>query len=159
MPANLPPQYIAAEQRYRAAKDVEDKIAALQEMLAVMPRHKGTDKLHAGLRSKIAKLSQESERKAATARRAGFYIRREGAGQVVLTGSPNAGTGSPDGAGLRNDLRQLWNRSPDASTGSPTITRPDASTGSNAAGAATGSPPSGDALRAALAALWKGGTE
>ncbi len=91
MPANLPPQYKAAEQRYRAAKDVEDKIAALQEMLAVMPRHKGTDKLHAGLRGKIAKLTQESERKSATARRAGFFIRREGAGQIVLTGSPNTG--------------------------------------------------------------------
>ncbi len=91
MPANLPPRYIAAEQRYRAAKDIEDKLAALQEMLALLPRHKGTDKLHAGLRSKIAKLSQESERKAATARRSGFFIRREGAGQVVLAGAPNAG--------------------------------------------------------------------
>ncbi len=91
MPANLPPRYIAAEQRYREAKDVDDKLAALQEMLAVMPRHKGTDKLHAGLRSKIAKLNQESERKAATAKRAGFFIRREGAGQIVLTGAPNTG--------------------------------------------------------------------
>ncbi len=56
-----------------------------------MPRHKGTDKLHAGLRAKIAKLTQESERKAATARRAGFSVRREGAGQIVLAGAPNTG--------------------------------------------------------------------
>lgn len=91
MPANLPPRYKAAEERFRAAKYVDDKIAALQEMLAVMPRHKGTDKLHAGLRSKIAKLNQESERKAATARRAGFSVRREGAGQIVLAGAPNTG--------------------------------------------------------------------
>jgi uncharacterized protein len=91
VPANLPPRYKAAEERFRAAKDVDDKIAALQEMLAVMPRHKGTDKLHAGLRSKIAKLNQESERKAATARRAGFSVRREGAGQIVLAGAPNTG--------------------------------------------------------------------
>ncbi len=91
MPANLPPQYFEAEKRYRAAKDVDDKIAALQDMLGIMPHHKGTDKLQAGLRAKIAKLSQESDRKLATARRAGFYIRREGAGQIVLTGPANTG--------------------------------------------------------------------
>lgn len=60
-------------------------------MLAIMPKHKGTDKLHAELRRKIARLSQEAEKKYATARRAGFYIRREGAGQVILVGPTNVG--------------------------------------------------------------------
>ncbi|GAH99075.1 unnamed protein product, partial [marine sediment metagenome] len=55
------------------------------------PKHKGTDKLHAELRRKIARLSQEAEKKYATARRAGFYIRREGAGQVILVGPTNVG--------------------------------------------------------------------
>ena len=91
MPANLPPQYFEAEKRYRVAKDAEEKIEALQAMLAIMPRHKGTDRLHAGLRRKIARLSQEAEKKYATARRAGFYIRREGAGQVILVGLANVG--------------------------------------------------------------------
>jgi ribosome-interacting GTPase 1 len=91
MPANLPPQYFEAEKRFRSAKEPEEKIAALQAMLAVMPRHKGTDKLHAMLRQKIARFSQEAERKYATARRAGFYISREGAGQVMLVGPANAG--------------------------------------------------------------------
>ena len=91
MPANLPPQYFEAERRYRSAKDPEEKIAALEEMLAIMPHHKGTDKLQAALRQKIAKFSQEAERKYATARRAGFYIRREGAGQVMLVGPTNTG--------------------------------------------------------------------
>jgi len=91
MPANLPPQYFEAEKRYRVAKDPEEKIEALQSMLAIMPRHKGTDKLHAALRRKIARLSQEAEKKYATARRAGFQIRREGAGQVVLVGLANVG--------------------------------------------------------------------
>jgi hypothetical protein len=91
MPANLPPQYFEAERRYRSAKDPEEKIAALEEMLAIMPHHKGTDKLHAVLRQKIAKFSQEAERKYATARRAGFYIKREGAGQVMLVGPANTG--------------------------------------------------------------------
>jgi len=91
MPANLPPQYFDAEKRYRMAKDPEEKIEALQAMLAIMPRHKGTDKLHAGLRRKIAQLSQEAEKKYATARRTGFYIGKEGAGQVVLVGPTNVG--------------------------------------------------------------------
>jgi len=91
MPANLPPQYFEAEKRYRSAREPEEKIAALEEMLAIMPHHKGTDRLHAVLRQKIAKLSQEAERKYATARRAGFYISREGAGQVMLVGPANVG--------------------------------------------------------------------
>ena len=91
MPANLPPQYFEAEKRYRSAREPDEKIAALEAMLAIMPRHKGTDRLHAVLRQKIAKFSQEAERKSATARRAGFYITREGAGQVMLIGPANTG--------------------------------------------------------------------
>jgi uncharacterized protein len=91
MPANLPPQYFEAEKRYRAAREPEEKIAALETMLAIMPKHKGTDRLHGDLRRKIAKLSQEAERKLATARSTGFYIKREGAGQVMLVGLPNVG--------------------------------------------------------------------
>jgi ribosome-interacting GTPase 1 len=90
MPANLPPQYFDAEKRYRQAKTPEDKIEALEIMLAVMPKHKGTDHLHGDLRRRIAKLTEEAERKAATSR-ASFYIRKEGAGQVALIGLPNAG--------------------------------------------------------------------
>jgi hypothetical protein len=91
MPANLPPQYYGAEKRYRLAKEPDEKIAALRAMLAIMPKHKGTDKLHADLRRKIAKFSQEAERKYATARRTGFYINPEGAGQVMLVGPANSG--------------------------------------------------------------------
>jgi len=91
MPANLPPQYFEAEKRYRSAREPEEKIAALEEMLAIMPHHKGTDRLRAVLTQKIAKFSQEAEHKLATARRAGFYINREGAGQIMLVGPANTG--------------------------------------------------------------------
>jgi ribosome-interacting GTPase 1 len=90
MPANLPPQYYDAEKRFRAARTPEDKIEALEIMLAIMPRHKGTDHLYGDLRRRIAKLTEEAERKAATSR-ASFYIRKEGAGQVALIGLPNSG--------------------------------------------------------------------
>jgi small GTP-binding protein len=90
MPANLPPQYFEAEKRYRSAKDTDDKIAALEEMLAIMPKHKGTDHLKADLRRKIAKLTQEAEKKSAT-QRASMVIQKEGAAQIVVIGLPNAG--------------------------------------------------------------------
>ena len=92
MPANLPPQYHEAEKRYRSATDPEEKIEALQTMLAIMPKHKGTDKLHADLRRRIAKLTEESEKQYATTKRGDTHrIRKEGAGQVILVGLPNAG--------------------------------------------------------------------
>jgi ribosome-interacting GTPase 1 len=90
MPANLPPQYFDAEKQFRTARSPEEKTEALEAMLAIMPKHKGTDKLRADLRRKIAKISEEAERKYATSR-ISFHIRKEGAGQVALVGLPNVG--------------------------------------------------------------------
>ncbi len=92
MPANLPPQYFEAEGRYRLAKTVEEKIEALQAMLTIMPKHKGTDRLHGDLRRKLAKLRAELQKKKKTGKRTFSYaVEREGAGQVVLVGPPNVG--------------------------------------------------------------------
>ncbi len=90
MPANLPPQYFEAEKNFRAAKTPAEKIVALEEMLAIMPKHKGTDHLRAELRGRIAKLSQEASRKSG-AQRATMVIEKEGAAQVAVVGLPNAG--------------------------------------------------------------------
>jgi len=90
MPANLPPQYFDAEKNFRAAKTPAEKIAALEEMLAIMPKHKGTDHLRAELRSRIAKLTQQAGKKSG-AQRVSMMIEREGAAQVAVIGLPNAG--------------------------------------------------------------------
>jgi len=90
MPANLPPQYLEAEKNFRAAKSPEEKIVALEEMLAIMPHHKGTDHLRAELRSRIAKLTQLAAKKSGT-QRASTVIEKEGAAQVAVIGLPNAG--------------------------------------------------------------------
>jgi ribosome-interacting GTPase 1 len=90
MPANLTPQYFEAERRFKAAATPEEKVQALEAMLAVMPKHKGTDHLQADLRRKIAKIQEEAERKYATSRKS-FSIRKEGAGQVALAGPANTG--------------------------------------------------------------------
>jgi ribosome-interacting GTPase 1 len=93
MPANLSPEYHRAEERLRAAKSASEKVAALEEMLRVIPKHKGTDHMQADLKSRIAKLRKESGKKGG---KAGFsyIIPREGAGQVALAGPPNSGKSS-----------------------------------------------------------------
>ena len=90
MPANLTPQYLEAEKNFRMAKTPLEKIAALEEMLAVMPKHKGTDHLRADLRTRIAKLTQSLDKKTAT-QRASMMIEKVGAGQVAVIGLPNTG--------------------------------------------------------------------
>jgi ribosome-interacting GTPase 1 len=91
MPANLPPQYFDAEKRFREAKTPAEKAAALEAMLAIMPHHKGTDKLRADLRRRLSKLKEEQEHRKGGSRGALFTVKREGAGQVALVGTPNAG--------------------------------------------------------------------
>jgi len=90
MPANLPPQYYEVEKTFRQAKSPEEKIAILEEMLAIMPKHKGTDHLRAELRGRIAKLTQLATKKSG-AHRASMAIEKEGAAQVAVIGLPNAG--------------------------------------------------------------------
>ncbi len=97
MPANLTPVYLAAEERYRQAKNKEDKIAALEEMLAVIPKHKGTDHLQADIKHRIAKLRDEDV-KGALKSADPFLIPKEGAGQTVLIGFPNTGKSALVGA-------------------------------------------------------------
>ncbi len=90
MPANLPPDYHKAEAEFRAARTAEEKIAALEEMLRIMPKHKGTDHLQADIRSRIAKLRRQPAKKGSKSAFS-HYIPREGAGQIALVGPPNTG--------------------------------------------------------------------
>lgn len=94
MPANLTPVYHAAEAAFKAAVTTEEKVAALEEMLRVIPKHKGTEKLQAGLRSRISKLKREPASKAGGVHGHSYRIPAEGAGQVVLVGPPNTGKSS-----------------------------------------------------------------
>lgn len=45
MPANLTPEYKAAEAAFRKARDPGERLECLREMLRVIPKHKGTDHL------------------------------------------------------------------------------------------------------------------
>ena len=93
MPANLTQQYYAAEEAYKKAGSHEEKVAALEEMLAQIPKHKGTEKLQGELKKKISKMKKEGGKSKGAGSRQDdpFLIERQGAGQVFLLGWPNAG--------------------------------------------------------------------
>lgn len=95
MPANLTPEYLAADRKFKEATTPQERLAALEEMLATIPKHKGTEKMQANLKSRIAKLRGEAQRKKGAVRARPFYhVEREGAGQIALVGAPNSGKSS-----------------------------------------------------------------
>lgn len=99
MPANLSQPYKKAEEAFRRARNAEEKMAALQEMLATIPKHKGTEKLQADIKTRMAKLRDESKTK--KKQKGGynpFGVEKQGAGQVVLAGYPNCGKSALVGA-------------------------------------------------------------
>jgi uncharacterized protein len=91
MPANLTPEYLAAEREYKSVHTQAEKVAALERMLATLPKHKGTEKLQADLRRRLSQARKESQKKGGTHAAPFYAIEKEGAGQVVLLGPPNAG--------------------------------------------------------------------
>ncbi len=92
MPANLTPEYLEAEAKFKQAKTIPEKIKALEVMMAVIPKHKGTEKLRGQLKSRMAKLKEELQRRPTLGKaEQAFYVKREGCGQVLLIGLPNTG--------------------------------------------------------------------
>ncbi len=91
MPANVTPQYRAAEQTLREARTVPEKIAALEEMYATIPKHKGTEKMQADIKRRLAKLRAAAHQAKGRAGVDPFHVERHGAGQFVLVGTPNVG--------------------------------------------------------------------
>jgi ribosome-interacting GTPase 1 len=92
MPANLTPQYRKAEDEYRQAQSSTEEVECLQDMLRLIPKHKGTDHLQADLKTRLkeARAAVETEKQSP---RTGpnYRFPRQGAGQVVLIGGPNSG--------------------------------------------------------------------
>ncbi|MBM3321724.1 MAG: 50S ribosome-binding GTPase [Candidatus Eisenbacteria bacterium] len=93
MPANLTPQYFAAEEKYKEAKNPQEKLKALRGMLSAIPKHKGTEKLQADIKRRISLVEEEEERSRKRGGRGPSpdHVPREGAGQIVIVGEPNVG--------------------------------------------------------------------
>jgi ribosome-interacting GTPase 1 len=90
MAANLSPEYLSAEEAYKAARDPAEKLVCLERMLATIPKHKGTEKMQADLKRRIA-AAREAAEHAGGKKGFGVRVEREGAAQIVLVGAPNAG--------------------------------------------------------------------
>ena len=98
MPANLPPQYYELERAFKDEKDPHEKLRLAQELLRIMPKHKGTDKLQADMKAKISLLKKQvdegTQQHGAHKAPTHDHVEREGAGQVILIGGPNVGKSS-----------------------------------------------------------------
>jgi len=96
MVTNLPAEAKAKWAEVTAARSIEEKIRLMREFLSLVPKHKGTDKLVANVKRRIAELERELERSKTRKRGGGFgfAIPKEGAGQIVILGPPNVGKSS-----------------------------------------------------------------
>jgi ribosome-interacting GTPase 1 len=89
---NLPPQYFEVEKKLKTAKTNQEKIEIYEELLAIVPKHKASEKLQAQIKTKLSQLKTASEKKSGAARHGSSYIiDKSGAGQVIVVGPPNSG--------------------------------------------------------------------
>src|SRR3954464_7633584 len=93
MAANLTPQYLEAEAEYKKAQTAEERLACLKKMYSLLPKHKASEKLQADLKTKISEAKEEAEHERKSPKKTGvsYKIPRQGAGQYVILGAPNAG--------------------------------------------------------------------
>ncbi|MGB9708185.1 MAG: GTPase [Candidatus Pacearchaeota archaeon] len=97
MPINASPEYFRAQGEYLAAKTKEAKIYALEKMIKLAPKHKGSENLLAELRSKLAKLKKElEEEKKKKKHRASSMesVKKTADALIVLVGLANSGKSS-----------------------------------------------------------------
>ena len=85
MALNLTPEYFEADRKYRQAKSPSEKLAALEEMLRAIPKHKGSEKKQAEIKRRISELRQAGPSKKKGGGGADpYHIVPQGGGQVVL---------------------------------------------------------------------------
>jgi ribosome-interacting GTPase 1 len=104
MPANLPPEYFEVEKQFKEAATPQEKAVALEELIATVPKHKGTDKLRADLRRRLSQLREEVARRKKAGKGDLYSVEKQGAAQVAFAGFANSGKSSI--------LKSLTNASP-----------------------------------------------
>lgn len=93
MPTNVTPEFKKVQAEFRRARDPQEKLELLKEMMRVVPKHKGTEHLRADIKTKIKELTEDlaSPGKGATRTGPQVAFRTEGAAQIALIGPPNGG--------------------------------------------------------------------
>jgi uncharacterized protein len=93
MATNVTPQYMEAEAEYKKAQTPEEQLACLKKMFQLVPKHKASEKLQADLKTKMAELRDELEEAKKHPKKVGISYKfpKQGAGQYLIVGAPNAG--------------------------------------------------------------------
>ena len=101
MPTNVTPEFDKQRIIYEETEDLAQRIAELEKLLSLAPRHKGAERMVGDYRKKLATLKAQLEKKKEQdrARRSGGgaeegVVRKEGAGQICLVGVTNSGKSS-----------------------------------------------------------------
>jgi hypothetical protein len=97
MPTNLNAEAKKKWDEVAATKEPKEKIKLLQEFLALIPKHKGTEKLCKQTKRQIAALRKELEekkRKKVGTSGPKFFFEKEGAAQIVILGPTKVGRSS-----------------------------------------------------------------
>jgi hypothetical protein len=95
MALNLTPEYFEADRKYRQASTPQEELAALEEMLRAIPKHKASEKKQSDLKRRISELKQSAtQKKKSSTTTDPYHIVPQGAGQALLLGLPNSGKSS-----------------------------------------------------------------
>jgi hypothetical protein len=96
MPTNLPPQCQAQYRKVIQSRSPLEKLENLKLFLSMVPKHKHTERLRLNVKRQITSLEVEIEerRKRKVGSGAKFFVRKEGAAQLILLGPTNAGRSS-----------------------------------------------------------------
>ena len=96
MPANLPQDAKDKWFEVTQTKNPQEKIRLMQEFLALVPKHKGTEKLCAQVKTQISELKGEIEKKRQVRKGTApsYFIEKAGAAQIVILGLTNVGRSS-----------------------------------------------------------------
>lgn len=96
MVTNLPAEAKNKWAQVAACHSTPEKIRLMREFISLVPKHKGTAKLLANVRRRIAVLEDELEKSKARKKggHGGFSVPKEGAGQIIILGPTNVGRSS-----------------------------------------------------------------
>jgi len=91
MPVNPGIDYQLAEKEFHEAGTVQERLKALQNMFAKVPKHKGSEKLQQEIKQKIAKYKALADKEKKGKRGKSLGIKKEGAATICLVGMTNSG--------------------------------------------------------------------
>jgi len=97
MPTNLTGEARKKWSEATRARNPKEKLELLQEFHSLIPKHKGTEKLRAQIKTKMASLRRELEeekRRKPGVRASKFFVEKEGAAQIVILGQTKVGRSS-----------------------------------------------------------------